>query len=286
MSDSIARAKMELFGFVADILKNGPLYHEYTYTSREAHEPLFNQNSRHTTLPQFKMYCDNVMCKQETWWSTDNNSVIFGMEDICKRSYKCKNCGKNTIQYFFIWRERENDNLFVKVGQYPSMEERIPDALSAALTKDDAKMYRNALRMRNFNLGLAAVAYLRRVVENKINDILEVLHEAAIAHNAPAEILARHEEMKAERRFSVKIDYAGELLPSSLRPRGLPNPMAVLHDLASDGIHARSDDDCVAIFDRCRATFEYVFGKVRIETEDAKNFVKSMVDLAQNKSKA
>jgi hypothetical protein len=232
------------------------------------------------------MYCDNVMCKQETWWNTDNNSVIFGMEDICKRSYKCKNCGKNTIQYFFIWRERENDNLFVKVGQYPAMEERIPDDLSAALTKDDAKMYRNALRMRNFNLGLAAVAYLRRVVENKINDILEVLHEAAIAHNTPAEILARHEEMKAERRFSVKIDYAGELLPSSLRPRGLPNPMAVLHDLASDGIHARSDDDCVTIFDRCRATFEYVFGKVRIETEDAKNFVKSMVDLAQNKSKA
>jgi hypothetical protein len=281
-----AQARLELLRFVGDILRDGPLYREYTYTSREAHQPLpTNAKARYAAFPQIKMFCDNGMCKQETWWVTDKDALIFGVERICQRSYKCKNCGENTIQYFFIWQEREKDNLFVKIGQYPALEERIPASLSAALSKEDAAMYKNALRMRNFNLGLAAIAYMRRVVENKINDILEVLHEAASTHNAPADILARHDEMKAERRFSVKVDYAGELLPPALRPRGLPNPMAVLHDLASDGLHARSDEECVAIFDRCRATFEYVFGKVRIETEEAKNFVKSMVDLTQNKSR-
>ncbi|HET9282145.1 MAG TPA: hypothetical protein VFR24_09320 [Candidatus Angelobacter sp.] len=279
------KAKVDLFGVVAGILRNGPLYHEYTYTDKTGHQGLPGSGLRCAALPKFKMYCNGGMCKQETWWTPDSNSVVFGMEEICKRTFKCNNCNKNTVTYFFIWKERQNDSIFVKVGQYPALEERISDALSDAFSKDDAKMYRNALRMRNFNLGLAAVAYLRRVVENKINDILEILHEAAIAHNAPAEILARHEEMKAERRFSVKVDYAGELLPPSLRPKGLPNPMAVLHDLASDGLHARSDEECVAIFDKCRTTFEYVFGKVRIEIEDANKFLRSMVDLTQNKTK-
>lgn len=140
--------------------------------------------------------------------------------------------------------------------------------------------------MRNFNLGLAAVAYMRRVVENRMGDMLEILHEAAVAHNTPLELLKRHEEMKKEKRFAAKIDYAGDLLPANLRPPGKPNPMAILHELASEGLHTKSDEECVDIFDKCRTTFEYVFGKMRIETEDAKNFVKNMAGLADAKLKA
>jgi hypothetical protein len=279
-----AKARLDLFRLVSEALRSGPLYREYAYTSADAHDELIG-NALVGTLPQFQMYCDDGMCRKETWWSPENSGVVFGMQNFCERAYKCKNCAKNTITYFFIWCKREHDFVFIKVGQYPAMQERISEALTQALGKEDLAMYRNALRLRNFNLGLAAVAYMRRVVENKINDILEILHESARAHNAPEEVLARHEEIKKDRRFSVKVDYAGDLLPPSLRPKGLPNPMAILHDLASDGLHARSDEECVAIFDRCRATFEYVFGKVRIETEEAKNFVKSMVDLSQNRSK-
>jgi hypothetical protein len=61
--------------------------------------------------------------------------------------------------------------------------------------------------------------------------------------------------------------------------------MAILHELASDGLHAKSDEQCVDIFDSCRRTFEYVFGKLRIETEDARNFVKEMANLAEKKNK-
>ena len=61
-----------------------------------------------------------------------------------------------------------------------------------------------------------------------MSDMLEVLHEAAVAHNAPREILARHEAMMKEKRFNERVDYAGDLLPESLRPKGKPNPMAIL----------------------------------------------------------
>lgn len=118
-----------------------------------------------------------------------------------------------------------------------------------------------------------------------MNDMLDVLHEAAMAHNAPAEILARHEEIKNDRRFNAKVDYAGDLLPSSLRPAGQPNPIAILHELASEGLHSKTDEECIDIFDECRETFEYVFGKMRIETEAAKAFVKEMAKLAERRAR-
>jgi hypothetical protein len=167
----------------------------------------------------------------------------------------------------------------------PELEEQVSEALAKTLSADDLKAYRNALRLRNFNLGIAAVAYMRRVVENRLNDLLEVLHEAATVHGAPAKLLARHQPMMKEKRFSTKVDYAGNLLPKNLRPEGKPNPMAILHELASDGLHAKTDEECVDIFDACRETFEYVYGKLRIETEDAKKFLSGIANLTEKRAK-
>jgi hypothetical protein len=52
--------------------------------------------------------------------------------------------------------------------------------------------------------------------------------------------------------------------------------MAILHNLASEGLHGRTDAECIDIFDKCRQTFEYVFGKMSIEAEEAKNFMKEI----------
>jgi len=216
---------------------------------------------RYVLLPeQIKIHCSDKKCGHETWWEVEEQKVYFSGMRINQRLYKCKNCDRRNVVYCFIWLEQEEQNLFVKVGQYPELEERVPESLEKTLGPADLKMYKNALRMRNFNLGIAAVAYMRRVVENRMNDMLEILYEAAVAHNVLAELLARHMAVKAEKRFAVKVEYAGDLLPAYLRPPGKPNPIQILHELASDGIHARSDEECVDIFDSCRKTFEFVFG--------------------------
>lgn len=132
----------------------------------------------------------------------------------------------------------------------------MPEALERMLDEDDLKSYKTAIRLRNFALGLGAVAYLRRIIENRMNDILDILYDAAREHKIAADVLGKLEAIKRDRRFSVKVDYAGDLLPDHLRPRGVPNPMGILHELASDGLHARTDEDCVDIFDGCRTTFE------------------------------
>jgi hypothetical protein len=274
---------------IAEILVRWPLYRLYVYLEKQCHVSEaagYGGLNRYALLPErIRMFCNHAKCGYDTLWELSSAKVYFGNDLINTREYECRNCGANTVHYCFVWQEDKGGNVFVKVGQYPELEERVPEALEQTLDGVDLKFYKNALRMRNFNLGVAAMAYMRRIIENRMNDMLEILHESAIAHNAPTRLLARHEAMMKEKRFSDKIDYAGELLPVSLRPSGKPNPMAILHELASEGLHAKSDEECVDIFDSCRRTFEYVFGKLRIETEDAKNFVKEMAGLAEKKAK-
>jgi hypothetical protein len=275
---------------LAEILTKWPLYRAFVYVGRDCHSTTqgnYRQENRYGLLPkQIRLFCNDKKCGYESVWEISDQKVYFGSEFINRDRYTCRNCGDSAINYCYIWQENKSNSIFLKVGQYPELEERVPDTLKNTLDEDDLKLYKNALRMRNFNLGVAAVAYMRRVIEDKMNDMLEILHEAAIAHNSPEEIVARHKEMMDEKRFSTKIDYAGALLPANLRPSGKPNPMAVLHELASDGLHAKSDEECVDIFDACRRTFEYVFGKLRIETEDANNFVTGMAVLVEKKTKS
>jgi hypothetical protein len=266
-------------------LQNWPLYRRLEYKGADSV----------TAVPGIiQLVC--TVCKFRTQWQT---TVMNQMPNhprgttirekhktgFCQKTYKCKNCGIKWVTCYFFWGDELGVSVFYKVGQYPELEERVSETLAKALGADDLKAYQNALRLRNFNLGIAAVAYMRRVVENRLNDLLEVLHEAATVHGAPAKLLARHQAMMKEKRFTAKVDYAGNLLPKNLRPEGKPNPMAILHELASDGLHAKTDEECVDIFDACRETFEYVYGKMRIETEDAKKFVSGIATLTEKRAK-
>ncbi len=270
ITDEQLRTKLQV------VLQTWPLYRQLNYTGGDQVK----------VVPQhLSLFCDN--CNKDTFWETHIYAGLNNKEGFTEKQYKCRNCGNRTVTYYFYWKKQQNNTtLFFKVGQYPELEERVSDTLKTALSAEDLKVYKNALRMRNFNLGIAAVAYMRRVVENRMSDMLEVLYEAARVHNAPPEVLSKHEEMMKEKRFSVRVDYAGDLLPESLRPKGQPNPMAILHELASEGLHIKTDEECVDIFDACRQTFEFVFGKMRIETEEAKNFVKGMAELAEKRAKA
>lgn len=154
------------------------------------------------------------------------------------------------------------------------------------LDEDDLKLFRTAIRLRNFNLGLGAVAYLRRVVENRMDDILDILHESAKEHKAPAELLDQLGEVKAAHRFSDKVDYAACLLPESLHPDGLPNPIGILHELTTDGLHSRPDAECVEIFDGCKDIFEHVFTSLRPNVEQQKAYLKRLTALAKRKASA
>jgi hypothetical protein len=267
----------QLEEWLASALTSWPLYRELNYTN----------------LPEFKavpecltLHCR--MCKKEQIWETDiarpsqyNLGGENNKQGFTQKKYKCRNCGTAWVTYYFYWKTNESgQSTFFKVGQYPELEERVSDTLEKALDADDLGFYRKALRLRNFNLGIAALAYMRRVIENRMNDMLDILHAVGEEHGVAPELLKELKAIKNSRRFTDKVDYGAKLLPANLRPDGLPNPLGVLHELVSDGLHARPEAECIVIFDRCRFVFEYVFGNIRSGQEEAKAFVKHLSGLA------
>ncbi len=150
-----------------------------------------------------------------------------------------------------------------------------PAEIAKNLDKDDSDLYRKALTSRNFGYGIGALAYLRRIVENKMNDLLDLIEEAVRQDGGVPEELNKLEEVKKSWRFDDKITYAAKALPAHLRRDGI-NPLDFLHDLASEGLHHENEDNCVEIFDRCKNAFEYVFRQLRVEIDDAKAYIATL----------
>jgi hypothetical protein len=114
-----------------------------------------------------------------------------------------------------------------------------------------------------------------------MNDLLDLIRQAAEETGANDE-LKRIEEVKKSWRFDDKITYASKILPKHLKPHGV-NPLDALHDLASEGIHHRSENECLDIFDKCKAAFEYVFRELEVQVEDAKAYLQAIDVIGQKR---
>jgi hypothetical protein len=204
---------------------------------------------------------------------------------VAFKRYSCKNCNKCHVAYFYRWDQPEKDMIvFQKAGQFPPLEETISPALEKALSKD-SELYKRALRSRNFNYGLGAVSYMRRIIENHMNEILDILTEVDrpdIDEVTRVEL----ERIKKSRTFTAKVEHAAKLLPEYLRPIGLPNPLDILYELSSEGLHMLSEEECVVIFDKCQTTFEYLLQNLRPQLDQAKSYKENLRKLSQPRTPA
>ena len=61
---------------------------------------------------------------------------------------------------------------------------QVPIALEKNLGKHSAALYRKSLSSRNVGYGLGALGYMRRVVEDKTNELIEVVAKFAEVEGA------------------------------------------------------------------------------------------------------
>ncbi len=259
---------------IAEILVSGPLYKAFRYLGTDCH--FVNQHSfnkaRYGTLPQIRMYCENKKCEALTWWEPETADVYFGSSYIKDCVYKCRNCGVRNQHYLLIWHEHDGGNTFIKAGQYPPLTIEPSPELARVLDKTDAALYKKGLIDFNFGHGIGAVGYMRRIVENKINSLLDLIAETA--RNAQLdEHLPQIEEVKKSHRVEDKIDLAVKILPSHLKPGG-HNPLDKLYGPLSIGLHGESDDQCLTVFSEARFALEYLFKNLTEANEDALKYVK------------
>jgi hypothetical protein len=274
----------ELDDKLRGILVAGSLYRNFVYTGRGCH---FNNGaSRFGQLPkQLRMYCGHDKCKAETWWDVDRQDHYFSWSSIQQRYYACRNCGVKTQYYHLIWQETPSSSFFIKVGQWPPLTIEPSPELGKALGPDNAELYKKGLIDFNFGHGIGAVGYFRRVLENKINALLDLIEEAARNAQVTGEHLAQIEAVKTSHRVEDKIDVASRILPAHLKPGG-HNPLDKLYGPLSAGLHGESDEECLMIFSEARFVFEYLFKNLTESNEEARQYVLRLSAPAKAKESA
>lgn len=165
-----------------------------------------------------------------------------------------------------------------KIGQFPAQSIAIPADLQERLSTT-ASYYRNALVCRSQNFGIAAVAYMRRVVEEKTDELIDVIVELARTYGVDKKTIESLVKAKEQTQFEQKVKLASEVIPEALRPGGV-NPLGQLYKHLSVGVHGKTDDDCIGIFDDLRADFEYVFRNLYVQTREAGEFAKRVQERA------
>ncbi len=157
-----------------------------------------------------------------------------------------------------------------KIGQLPPQSIEIPADLGDRLGAT-AQYYKNALLCRAHNLGVAAVAYMRRIVEEKTDELIDVVVELARTYDVDERTIESLESAKKQIRYEEKLSVASELIPAALRPGGV-NPLGQLYTHLSVGLHGKTDDECIAIFDDLKADFEYVFRNLHVQATERREF--------------
>ena len=281
-----------------EVLEKWPLYTKLTYQSEKNPRFLPEQISKHCDRcgqdqlwqrARTRQQQEDLRAEQAGQANLGGGRIFLSIDHgIGQSQYVCRNCGERRSHFHYFWESREKNEeepetwIFFKIGQYPPLEEKVHPDLAKALAGEDLDYYKSALRLRNFGLGIGACAYIRRVVENRINDLLDVLVESAAesGKGAEAELLKGLKDAKESKNFDRKLEYASKILPNNL---GTNNPLGHLHEVHSEGLHSKSESECIDIFDGARFVFEYVFKNLKIDLQETKEFTKQMGQLAQKR---
>lgn len=173
--------------------------------------------------------------------------------------YACAGCP----QALETWVEiDEAEGWSRKIGQVPSPTDLmpVPRDLVSALSVSDAEFYRKGATSLAVGYGLAACAYLRRILENETDTILDLL-SATVAdeRGRDAPEVREINLVRGSKNFDTKAKLAAtaELVPRSLYVAGL-NPFKTLHDAFSEALHAKDEDSALGIASQLTQALEFI----------------------------
>jgi hypothetical protein len=207
--------------------------------------------------PRLSLDCD--LCGKETTWLELSGSDDNRTKGHMNATYACGFCHKEEMR-FFVYLDSDKKQIY-KVGQHPEPSIYIPKRLATGL-RDSAQHYRRGLVCLKQGYGIAAVAYFRRVVEERTNEMIDVVVELGVASGTPEEELKEIRSAKEERNYTKKLETASAMIPINLRPGGV-NPLGRLHSLLSEALHSQPEAESVKLAGELQFVIEFVFENLR-----------------------
>ncbi len=257
-------------------------------------------------------------CEKETTWSRVKDvgvSCLRSSLDFQAVSYICNLCGKASLIVLYRridWHRRPElgpaplgkmhwnvhtraiagvgyysanewqHGAVQKIGQIPAPSIDVDSQLQKLLGSA-AFYYKEGLLCRTHNLGVGAVAYMRRVIEDKTDELIDVVVELAKTYSVEANVIKALADAKTQIQYEEKLRVASDAIPDALKPGGV-NPLGQLYKHLSIGVHGKRDrrgmhrrmqisNSSIIHFDDLKEDFEFVFRNLKIEGAERAKFV-------------
>lgn len=212
-----------------------------------------NSGRRCMVLPAIRLHCPTDGCggprefdppisEFELPW-VDANVTRKGIAEFI-----CRNCHK-TLKTFAIAYTTKADSpaviLICKIGEQPRFGKPRPNAVADVLD-DEIEYFDRGYRSETDGLGIGAFAYYRRFVESHKDKIIGEIRKVAVAHSLSQSIIDALDRAAARHEFSAAVSEVKDAIPDSIKINGM-NPLTLLHDALSAGLHNDDDVECLAI---------------------------------------
>lgn len=264
---------------IKEFLENVPLY-----VWREFEKPANLGNLRISEIDAFCEKCDQSRPFQDFrptgggpgpgTGSYSFGRAIQGLQTGTSHlEFTCVSCKKSMREYHVEQIVDGETIRFQKYGELPKKQlERNP--VLQRFLEDDLENYEKAVVCLSHEYGVAAFAYFRRIVENNINKLLDLVQEDAQSSSANTKLIEL-DKLRENSPMGDKIKIANHALPEYLNPSG-QNPLGRLYKVLSEGVHEFSEEECL---DKARATSEclaYLVGELTSRKKHRDRF-KSMI---------
>ena len=265
-----------------DFLENDPLYKKLQFKKAIS-------AAEYIPKPSIHMYCET--CKSDQTFQMVNKyfeneayirkflvgGTVAG--GITRAIYRCAGCNAFTREFLLLFSQGLTS--VKKVGQHPPWEIKVENSLSNVLG-DYVHLYKKGLACESQGYGIGALSYYRRILEEIIDQFLDLAIDVIPSSEKPKYQEAL-EKTKKTKIAQEKIKLVKDLLPAVLRPEGI-NPLAILHDSYSAGLHGRSEDDCLQMAADLRNSLKFLVNQISLSRKEAKQFTDSMKKYLDKKS--
>ncbi|HEM6651526.1 hypothetical protein [Acinetobacter pittii] len=234
-------------------------------------------------VKEIYQYCEE--CEMDKPFHTNGCIAFFQQHHTSSYShvtYECVSCRKKTKQFWTIGErsyhatDKENKITVRKVGEWPRSN-LSNDKVLEKFFKKDRENYFKAEVCLSHGYGIAAFAYMRRIVEENIVSLLDMI---AQDENAEESMLDAIAQLKTTSPMSDKITIAKKALPSYLSPNGL-NPLGQIYKQLSEGVHSLSDEECLKRANTIKFCLRFLISELANHRKTIEEF-KSSISLLGN----
>lgn len=277
------------------LLESAPLYQKNILSD---HAPWYRSSL--AKLPAITTYCLNCESIHTFNAISVNGSEPSDFEHVVGRPryevsngavyrliYLCKMCNKFQKEFlvrFIVEKVEETDeedeytNVYaLKVGQYPAPSIEVEKDIKNYLDEKNLELYTHGVISESQAYGVGAFAYYRQVIENQIDSLLDAVLK--FAEDSKLEALKEKiTEAKKHQDTTDKIEIVKDVLPAPLKPSG-NNILKLIYSALSDGLHNKSDAECLEVSQNLRACLVFLVKKVEEQKRDEKEFTEAFNQL-------